>query len=105
MISDVILPFSRNGIVSAGLLGLGRGLGETMIVVLMLASAKIVTPALMGPQGLGSIAEEITQQFETATPLGQSALILAGLILFITTLIVNIVSRLIVGKAKMGVAG
>ena len=102
MISDVIFPFSRNGIVSAGLLGLGRGLGETMIVVLILSSAKKVTPALMGPQGLGSIAQEITLQFPTETHLGQSALVLAALVLFFTTLIVNILSRLIVGKSQMG---
>ena len=102
MISDVIFPFSRNGIVSAGLLGLGRGLGETMIVVLILSSAKKVTPALLGPQGLGSIAQEITLQFQTETHLGQSALVLAGLVLFLTTLLVNIVSRLIIGKSRVG---
>jgi phosphate transport system permease protein len=100
MITDVIFPFSRNGIVSAGLLGLGRGLGETMIVVLVLSSAKKMTWAFMGPGGLGSIAQEITVNFPTASHLTQSGLVLLGLILFVSTLLVNILSRIIVGKAR-----
>ncbi len=70
MITDVIFPFSRSGIVSAGLLGLGPGLGETMIVVLILSPANKLTPALLGPQGLGSIAKEITEDFPNRDPTG-----------------------------------
>ncbi len=102
MITDVVLPFSRNGILSAGLLGLGRGLGETMIVVLILSPANHLTPAILGPQGLGSIAREITLQFPTETHLGQSALVLLGMILFFSTLLVNILSRWIVGRSTRG---
>ncbi|HTT86612.1 MAG TPA: phosphate ABC transporter permease subunit PstC, partial [Acidimicrobiales bacterium] len=65
MVTDVILPFSRNGIVGAVLLGIGRGLGETMIVVLMLSSANHLTGGILGPNGLGSIAKEITVFFVT----------------------------------------
>jgi phosphate transport system permease protein len=98
MVTDVIFPFSRDGIVGAFLLGFGRGLGETMIVVLVLSKANLYTWALMGPNGLGSIAKEITEDFPTATPLDQSALILLGLVLFITTLVVNIGARAIVKR-------
>ncbi len=52
MITDVILPFSRNGIVGAFLLGFGRGIGETMIVVLVLSKANHLTTAILGPNGL-----------------------------------------------------
>ena len=76
MVTDVIMPFSRNGVVSAALLGLGRGLGETMIVVLILSTSNKLTLALMGPQGLGSIAKQITQDFPTASPTQKSALVL-----------------------------
>jgi len=100
MVTDVIFPFSRNGIVSAALLGLGRGLGETMIVVLMLSPANKLTPAILGPQGLGSIAKQITQDFESASKLTQSGLVLLGLILFISTLVVNAISRAIVTRSK-----
>jgi phosphate transport system permease protein len=101
MVTDVILPFSRSGIVGAFLLGFGRGLGETMIVVLVLSKANHLTYALMGPNGLGSIAKEITEDFTTASPLDQSALILLGLVLFGTTLLVNIVARLIVTRSSV----
>jgi phosphate transport system permease protein len=102
MVTDVVLPFSRNGIVSAALLGLGRGLGETMIVVLMLSQANKLTLAILGPQGLGSIAKQITQDFHTGSALEKSALVLLGLILFISTLLVNAISRSIVNRSARG---
>jgi phosphate transport system permease protein len=98
MVTDVILPFSRNGIVGAVLLGIGRGLGETMIVVLVLSSAKHLTGSILGPNGLGSVAKEITEFFVTGSTIEKSALILAGLALFATTLAVNAVARLIVNR-------
>jgi phosphate transport system permease protein len=99
MVTDVILPFSRKGILSGALLGLGRGLGETMIVVLILSSENKVTPGLMGPNGLGSIAKEITLNFPSESAIGKSALILAGLVLFVTTLLVNLIARWIVNRS------
>ena len=100
MVTDVILPFSRNGIVGAFLLGFGRGLGETFIVVLVLSPANKVTTALMGPNGLGSIAKQITEDYLTASPVNASALIVLGLILFLTTLLVNVGARAVVGRSK-----
>ena len=100
MVTDVILPFSKNGIVGAFLLGFGRGLGETMIVVLVLSKANHLTTAIMGPNGLGSIAKQITEDFPTGTALDKSALIFLGLVLFATTLLVNVIARLIVNRSK-----
>ena len=100
MVTDVILPFSRNGILGAILLGIGRGLGETMIVVLVLSPGNHLTSALMGPGGLGSIALEITEYFVTGPPIEKSALILLGLVLFMTTLAINVVARLIVQRSN-----
>jgi phosphate transport system permease protein len=102
MVTDVIFPFSRNGIVGAVLLGVGRGLGETMIVVLVLSQGNHLTSALLGPGGLGSIAAQITENFVTASSIGKSALILLGLILFLTTLVINIVARAIVVRSNQG---
>ena len=59
-----------------------------------------MTLALLGPQGLGSIAKQITQDFETASKLTQSGLVLLGLILFVSTLLVNAVSRWIVNRPR-----
>ena len=102
MVTDVILPFSRNGILGAVLLGVGRGLGETMIVVLVLSQGNHLTSALMGPGGLGSIAAEITENFVASSVITKSALILLGLVLFMTTLGINIVARLIVERSNEG---
>ena len=100
MVTDVILPFSRNGIVGAFLLGFGRGLGETMIVVLVLSKANHLTTAIMGPNGLGSIAKQITEDFPTGSALDKSALIFLGLVLFATTLLVNLGARAIVLRSE-----
>jgi phosphate transport system permease protein len=101
MVTDVILPFSRNGILGAVLLGIGRGLGETMIVVLVLSQGNHLTSALLGPGGLGSIAAEITENFVASSQIVKSALILLGLILFATTLGINIIARLIVQRSQV----
>lgn len=100
MVTDVILPFSRSGILGAILLGLGRGLGETMIVVLVLSPGNHLTPALLGPNGLGSIALQITVNFVTSDHISSSALILLGLVLFVTTMAVNIFARLVVQRSN-----
>jgi phosphate transport system permease protein len=100
MVTDVILPFSRNGILGAVLLGIGRGLGETMIVVLVLSQANHLTPDILGPNGLGSIAKEITDNFVASSVITKSGLILLGLILFVTTLVVNVIARRIVQRAE-----
>ncbi len=99
MVTDVILPFSRNGILGAVLLGIGRGLGETMIVALVLSPGNHLTSALMGPNGLGSIAAQITDYFVASSAIYKSGLVLAGLLLFLTTLFINIVARLIVQRS------
>jgi phosphate transport system permease protein len=100
MVTEVIFPFSRNGILGAVLLGIGRGLGETFIVVLVLSSENHLTSALLGPDGLGSVALQITEVFPTASHIDQSGLILLGLILFLTTLGVNILARLVVERSS-----
>jgi phosphate transport system permease protein len=103
MVTDVILPFSRNGILGAVLLGFGRGLGETFIVVLVLSPGNHMTGALLGPSGLGSIAYQITEYFETSQGTAQDALILLGLVLFITTLGINVAARLVVERPNKAV--
>jgi phosphate transport system permease protein len=97
MITDVILPFSRSGIVGATLLGLSRALGETMAVVLILSSTNQVSKAILGPGG-GSIAKQIADTFPISSFHTQSELTLAGLTLFATTLLFSLGGRLIVQR-------
>jgi phosphate transport system permease protein len=94
-ITDVILPFARNGIMGGALLGLGRALGETVAVLLILSQSNVVHWQILTPGG-GQIPALIAQDFTSLPPLGQSALTLAGLLLFTTILVLNILARQVV---------
>jgi phosphate transport system permease protein len=98
-ITDVIMPFSRNGIIGASLLGISRALGETMAVLLVLSAGNHVSKAILGPSGNGDVAAEIAAQFPVSSGLGESELILAGLTLFATTLVFTIGGRLIARRS------
>jgi phosphate transport system permease protein len=97
-ITDVILPFSRNGVVGGTLLGISRALGETMAVVLVLSSNNQVSKAILGP-GNGDIAKQIAQYFPVSGLTGQSEMCLAGLTLFATTLIFSLGGRLVARRS------
>jgi phosphate transport system permease protein len=98
MIKMSVLPFARPGVVSAVMLGLGRALGETMAVTLVL-SAGPLTANLIGA-GNQTIPSEIALNFPEAFDMRQNELIAAGLILFAITLIVNMAARWIVNRHK-----
>lgn len=98
MIKMAVLPFARSGIVSAVMLGLGRALGETMAVTLVL-SPGVLTANLIG-SGNQTIPSEIALNFPEAFGMRQHELIAAGLILFVITLLVNMVARWIVNRHK-----
>jgi phosphate transport system permease protein len=98
MIRNVILPFGTSGIVGATLLGFGRALGETIAVTLII-SQRVRANTHVTQTGGGSIAEFIANTFGNAGPVERSGLIAAGLALFILTLVVNLVARIIVAKS------
>jgi phosphate ABC transporter permease protein PstC len=93
MIRMAVLPYSRAGIAGATMLGLGRALGETIAVQLLIGDSLTVGHHLFD-QGY-SLAAVIANEFNETTSgsLHQSALIAAGLVLFVLTLGVNIVAR------------
>jgi phosphate transport system permease protein len=97
-ITDVILPFSRNGIVGGVLLGISRALGETMAVVLVLSNNNVVTKAILGP-GNGDIAKQIADTFPVSDLHSQSELTLAGLTLFATTLFFSLGGRFVARRS------
>jgi len=105
MIRDVILPFGRTGIIGATILGFGRALGETIAVALVV-SIVFAPQAKILQAGGGSIAGMIATQFGEANELARSALVAAGLALFILTLIVSLAARAVVRRAaKRGAGG
>jgi phosphate transport system permease protein len=97
MIKAVVLPFSKGGLVGASMLGLGRALGETIAVALILSTDNRLLTNIVQPGG-STVAGLIAVKFPEASTNGRSALIGAGLVLFVVTLIVNVVARRIVGR-------
>jgi len=100
MIQMAVLPFGRPGIVSAAMLGLGRALGETMVVAMVLSPAVLITFVVTSSQNSPTIAGNIALNFPEAHGIGVNALIATGLILFGITLLINSVARAIVNRRK-----
>ena len=98
MIRMAVFPFARSGIISAVMLGLGRALGETMAVAMVLSGARNITFELLTSQNPNTIAANIALNFPEAFGLKTSQLIAAGLVLFVITLAVNMVARWIVSR-------
>jgi phosphate transport system permease protein len=100
MITMAVLPFGRPGIISGAMLGLGRALGETMAVAMVLSATGIVTLNLVSSSNPSTIAANIALSFPEAYGVNVNLLIATGLILFIITLIVNSIARYIVNRRK-----
>ncbi|NBM17346.1 phosphate ABC transporter permease subunit PstC [Streptomyces sp. GC420] len=94
-----VLPFGRSGIISASMLGLGRALGETMAVAVVLSPSFVISGHLLDPGG-GTFAQNIAAKFNEANEFGRDALIASGLVLFVITLLVNGAARYIIGRRK-----
>jgi phosphate transport system permease protein len=99
-----VLPYSRSGIVGAVMLGLGRALGETIAVALVLAASFKVDFHILEPGG-NTIAANIATKFGEAGGHGREALIASGLVLFAITLVVNVVARGVVYRSGLAAEG
>ncbi len=102
MIRIAVLPYARPGITGGAMLGLGRAIGETIAVVLVIGNAPVIGSHLFN-QGY-TLAAVIAAEFGEAanTPSHSSALFAAGLVLFVLTLIVNIIARWFVVRGARG---
>ena len=103
MIRQAVLPFGTPGIVSACMLGLGRALGETMAVAMVLSGGRSFSLQLVtsnSQQTPNTIAANIALSRAEAHDIGLNQLIATGLILFVITLIVNMTARAILARRK-----
>ena len=98
MIRMAVFPFGRSGIISASMLGLGRALGETMAVAMVLSVSGKVTFELFTSENPGTIPANIALTFPEAYGVNVNVLIATGLILFVVTFAVNAVARWIVSR-------
>jgi phosphate transport system permease protein len=93
-----VLAPSRPGLISAAMLGLGRALGETIAVAIVIGSSFGISWHILVPGG-NTIAANIANKFGEAGSLGRSALIASGLVLFLLTLTVNLIARLVIARS------
>jgi phosphate transport system permease protein len=99
MIRIAVLPYGRSGIIGGAMLGLGRALGETLAVAIVLSSSGgLVTLNLIGDNNPQTIAANIALQFPESSGIGVNVLIASGLALFLITLVVNVLARAIVNR-------
>jgi phosphate transport system permease protein len=101
MIKTVVLPYGRGGAIGAAMLGFGRAMGETVVVAIIIAPVFTIVTHI--PQSGGnSIAALIANYATESSPQMLSALIAAGLVLFVVTLIVNAIAGIIVARSRSG---
>jgi phosphate transport system permease protein len=100
MIRIAVLPYARSGIVSACMLGLGRALGETMAVAMVLSASGVVSFNLISNTNPSTIAANIALKFPDSTGLAVNALVASGLVLFVITFAVNFAARAIVSRRE-----
>jgi phosphate transport system permease protein len=100
VIRTAVLPPSRGGIIAGVMLGLGRALGETIAVALVLGALYDINVHVLEPGG-NSIAANIALKFGEAASTGRAALIASGLVLFAITLVVNVAARAVVRASTL----
>ena len=101
MIRTVVLPFGRGAVIGGIMLGLGRALGETIAVVMIISPVFKIQPHIL-ENGTSSVSSLIALHYGESSPFGLSALMAAGLALFALTLVVNFVAASIVARSRSG---
>ncbi len=106
MIRLAVLPYGRSGVVSGAMLGLGRALGETLAVTIILSvNPTVITFDLISSQNPSTIPANIALNFPEATGIGVSVLVATGLVLFVLTFAVNYLARTVASRGFSGAAG
>lgn len=98
MVRLAVFPFARSGIISATMLGLGRALGETMAVAMVLSPGLAYSVFILRAGQQQNIAANIALKFPESSSTGVNVLIFTGLVLFVITLVVNLIARWIVSR-------
>ena len=101
MIRTVVLPFGRGGIIGGTMLGLGRALGETIAVLLIISPAFDIKIAILS-NGTQTVSGLIAGSFGEATSTQLTALLAAGFMLFLMTIGINTVAAVFVSRSRSG---
>ena len=100
MIRMTVLPFGKSSVISGAMLGLGRALGETMAVTIILSVSGAVSFNLISQANPSTIAANIALDFPESSGLAINALIATGLVLFAITLVTNMGARAIIARSN-----
>lgn len=100
MIKMTVLPFGKSAVIGGSMLGLGRALGETMAVAIILSVSGGVTFNLVSSGNPSTIAADIALQFPESSGIAVNTLVASGLALFAITLVVNIAARAFVSRGE-----
>jgi len=98
MIRMTVLPYGKSGVIGGAMLGLGRALGETIAVLLVLSASGGITFNLIGQSNPPTIPSNIAAQFPDASGLTVNVLIATGLVLFVLTFAVNFAARAVIAR-------
>jgi phosphate transport system permease protein len=101
MIRMTVLPFGKSALISGSMLGLGRALGETMAVAIILSGSGIISFNLISTTNPSTIAANIALQFPESSGIDVNDLIASGLVLFAITLVVNMSARAIIARTNI----
>jgi phosphate transport system permease protein len=101
MIRTVVLPYGKGGAIGAAMLGFGRAMGETVVIAIIISPVFTIVTHIPESGG-NSIAALIANYASESSPEMLSALIAAGLVLFVVTLIVNAIAGIIVARSRSG---
>jgi phosphate transport system permease protein len=103
MIRSVVIPFGRAGIVGGIMLGLGRALGETIVVYAIISPIFTITTRPL-QSGTNTIASHIASRYSESNGLSLAGLLGAGLVLFLFTLVINTLAGVVVSRSRSGAA-
>lgn len=99
VIKNIIIPYARSGIFAGLLLALGRAIGETMAVTMLIGNSNFLPTGIFSPAN--TMASVIANEFAEATGITASSLIYVGLVLFLVTTIVNIIGTYVIKKISL----
>ncbi len=101
MIRSVVLPYGKGGMIGGTMLGLGRALGETIAIYMIISPVFAIQPYIL-KTGSSNVSSVIALQYGAASEFGLSALMAAGLALFLITLVVNFGASAIIARSRSG---
>lgn len=99
VIKNIIIPYARSGIIAGILLSLGRAIGETMAVTMLIGNSNFIPTSIFSPSN--TMASVIANEFAEATGITAASLIYVGLVLFLVTTLVNIIGNYVIKKVAL----